>query len=48
MISCQFGSWKQVLTDLKAHKPCFHAKVAIYEKGLYSKSAELAMTFAAI
>ena len=35
MISCQFGSWKEVLTDLKAYEPRFHSKVAIYEKGLY-------------
>ena len=28
------GSWKQVLTDKKACEPRFHAKVAIYEKGL--------------
>ena len=34
MISCQFGSWKQVFTDYKAYEPRFHAKVAIYEKGL--------------
>ena len=38
MISGQFGSWKQVLTDKKAYEPRFHAKVAIYEKGLYNPS----------
>ena len=36
MISRQFGSWKQVLTDWKAYEKIqFHAKVAIYEKGVY-------------
>ena len=35
IISCQFGSWKQVFTDYKAYEPRSHAKVAIYEKDLY-------------
>ena len=35
MISCQFGSWKQVLTDQKAYEPRFRANVSIYEKRLY-------------
>ena len=35
MILCQFGGWKQVLTDQKAYEPRFHAKVAIYETDLY-------------
>ena len=34
IIPCQFGSWKQVLTDQKAYEPHLHAKVAIYENGL--------------
>ena len=43
MISCQFGSWKQVFTDYKAYEPRFHANAAIYKKGLYIK--RLAATF---